>query len=174
MRRILFALTGALLLFGLTSPPAFANEAVFSANLRGNIADQVIAGFPASRATWDIRRGRVTLVGFGERRAILVAQAKGLIIPAIGFNPSPDFLARVVCHDAAGQPSEAARTKAAPLSQSGKRDADRRGRAAGGLLRADRAHHRLDRSRRQSPRQLVRGLGLLDAVPCNPRAGVAS
>lgn len=119
MRRILFALTGALLLFGLTSQPAFANQAVFRANLRGNVADQVIAGFPASGATWDIRRGSVTLVGFGERRAILVAQAKGLIIPAIGFNPSPDFLARVVCHDAAGQPSEAARTKAAPLSRAG-------------------------------------------------------
>ena len=103
----------------LTSAPASANEALFTANLRGNIADQVIAGFPASRATWDIRRGRITLVGFGERRVILVAQAKGLIIPAIGFNPSPDFLARVVCHDAAGQPSEAARSKTAPLSREG-------------------------------------------------------
>jgi len=119
MRRFIFALTGALLLLGLASPPAFANEAVFSANLRGNIADQLIAGFPASSATWDIRRGRVALVGFGERRAILVAQAKGLIIPAIGFNPSPDFLARVVCHDEAGRPSEPAQTKAAPLSRAG-------------------------------------------------------
>jgi hypothetical protein len=119
MRRILFALIGTFFLLGLASPPALANEALFSANLRGNIADQVIAGFPASGATWDIRRGRVTLVGFGERRAILVAQAKGLIIPAIGFNPSPDFLARMVCHDEVGRPSEAARTKTAPLSQAG-------------------------------------------------------
>jgi hypothetical protein len=119
MRRTLFGSIGALFLFALTSAPAFANEALFSANLRGNIADQVIAGFPASRATWDIRRGRVTLVGFGERRAVLVAHAKGLIIPALGFNPSPDFLARVVCHDEAGRPAEAARTKTAPLSQAG-------------------------------------------------------
>jgi hypothetical protein len=119
MRRFLFVLTSALLLFGFTSSPAHADEAVFSSNLRGNIADQVIAGFPSSRATWDIRRGRITLVGFGEHRVILVAQAKGLIIPSIGFNPSPDFLARVVCHDEAGRSSEAARTRTAPLSQGG-------------------------------------------------------
>jgi hypothetical protein len=119
MRRILLASCAAFFLLGLASPPARASEALFSANLRGNIADQVIAGFPASRATWDIKRGRVTLLGFGAHRAILVAQAKGLIIPALGFNPSPDFLARVVCHDEAGQPAEAARTKAAPLSQAG-------------------------------------------------------
>jgi hypothetical protein len=119
MRRIPLALTGVLFLLGLTTAPALANEALFSANLRGNIADQMIAGFPASRATWDIRRGRVTLVGFGGRHVLLVARAKGLIIPALGFNPSPDFLARVVCHDEAGRPSEAARTQTAPLSQAG-------------------------------------------------------
>jgi hypothetical protein len=119
MTRIPLVLTGALFLLGITTAPALADDALFSANLRGNIADQVIAGFPASRATWDIRRGRVTLVAFGGRHAVLVARAKGLIIPALGFNPSPDFLARVVCHDQAGQPSEAARTRTAPLSQAG-------------------------------------------------------
>ncbi len=119
MSRVLLATCAALFFLGLASSPALANEALFSANLRGNIADQVIAGFPASRATWDIKRGRVTLLGFGERRAILLAQAKGLIIPALGFNPSPDFLARVVCHDEAGRPAEAARTKAVPLSPAG-------------------------------------------------------
>lgn len=118
MRRILLA-SAAFFLLGLASPPARASEALFSANLRGNIADQVIAGFPASSATWDIERGRVTLIGFGARRAILIAQAQGLIIPALGFNPSPDFLARVVCHDAAGRPAEAARTRTAPLSPAG-------------------------------------------------------
>jgi hypothetical protein len=119
MRRIPLALTGAFFLLGLATAPALANEALFSADLRGNVADQTIAGFPASRATWDIRRGRVTLVAFGGRHAVLVARAKGLIIPALGFNPSPDFLARVVCHDEAGRPSEAARTGTAPLSPAG-------------------------------------------------------
>lgn len=44
---------------------------------------------------------------------------KGLIIPAIGFSPSPDLLARVACHDAAGTPSEGVRTKAVPFPRSG-------------------------------------------------------
>src|SRR5512134_1836075 len=74
MRRIVLASCAALILLGLASPPALANEALFSANLQGNVADQVIAGFPASRATWDIERGRVTLLGFGDRHAIVVAQ----------------------------------------------------------------------------------------------------
>ena len=65
------------------------------------------------------RKGRVTLAGFGKGRAILVAKARGLIIPALGFNPSPDLLARLVCHDAAGTPFEGARTKTAPLDREG-------------------------------------------------------
>lgn len=120
MTRLLLASGAVLVLLGLASSPARANEARFSARLRGNVADQVIAGFPSSRATWDIERGRVTLVGFGSRgAALLVARAKGLVIPALGFNPSPDFLARLVCHDESGEPFEGARTKAAPLSEEG-------------------------------------------------------
>jgi hypothetical protein len=119
MTRLALASTLGLFLLGLTSSPALANDTLFSADLRGNIANQVIAGFPASTATWDIKRGRVTLVGFGGDRVVVVARAKGLIIPALGFNPSPDFLARVVCHDEAGAPFESARTRAFPLSPEG-------------------------------------------------------
>jgi hypothetical protein len=119
MLRIASSFGAALLFFGLVSAPASANDTLFTADLLGNVANQVIAGFPSSTATWSIDKGRVTLAGFGKDRAILVAKAKGLIIPSIGFNPSPDFLARVVCHDATGKPFEGARTKTAPLDREG-------------------------------------------------------
>jgi hypothetical protein len=119
MTRLALASTLCLFLLGLASSPALANDTLFSADLRGNIADQVIAGFPASRATWDLRSGRVTLVGFGRNHVVVAARAKGLLIPALGFNPSPDFLARVICHDEAGAPFEGARTRAFPLSPAG-------------------------------------------------------
>jgi hypothetical protein len=119
MARIASAFAAALVLFGLASAPAHANDTVFTADLLGNVANQVIAGFPSSTATWSIEKGRVTLAGFGRGRAILIAKARGLIIPALGFNPSPDFLARVVCHDATGRPFEGVRTKTAPLDREG-------------------------------------------------------
>ncbi|HVH07276.1 MAG TPA: hypothetical protein VNE71_14890 [Myxococcota bacterium] len=119
MARTILAFAAALLLTGLASAPARANDTLFTADLLGNVANQVIAGFPSSTATWSIEKGRVTLAGFGKGRAILVAKARGLIIPALGFNPSPDFLARLVCHDAAGKPFEGARTKTAPLDPEG-------------------------------------------------------
>jgi len=72
-----------------------------------------------SRVTWDIERGRVSLVRFGEGQAVVVIRTQGLIIPALGRNPSPDLLARLVCHDAAGAPSEAARTRAVPFPEDG-------------------------------------------------------
>ena len=103
------------LLFAL---PASAGP-VLSATLRGNVADQSIAGFPSSRASWEVERGRVSLVRFGEGQAVLLVQTKGLIIPALGFNPSPDLLARLVCHDAAGVPFEAARSDAVPFAPDG-------------------------------------------------------
>lgn len=121
MRSLLHALGAAAVLLASAPRPASA-DSLFSARLRGNVADQVIAGFPASRATWDVARGRVTLLGLGGALAgaVLVhVRAKGLVIPAIGFNPSPDFLARVVCHDETGAPFEAARTAPAPLSPEG-------------------------------------------------------
>lgn len=99
--------------------PAASAEPLFSSPLRGNVANQSIAGFPSSRASWDIERGRVSLFRFGEDQAVVVVRTKGLIIPAIGRNPSPDLLARLVCHDAGGTPSEAARTSAVPFPEDG-------------------------------------------------------
>ena len=101
-----------------TAQSAAATE-IFSANLLGNRANQVIAGFPASTVDWDIQRGRVSLVSFGSGSTLLVLRAKGLIIPVIGFNPSPDILARVICHNATGTPFEAARTATAPFESDG-------------------------------------------------------
>ena len=40
-------------------------------------------------------------------------------VPCFGFNPSPFFLARVVCHDEEGNASVAATTPPAPLSEDG-------------------------------------------------------
>ncbi len=101
------------------SPDVAAADPLFSAKLRGNVADQSIAGFASSRVTWDIERGRVSLLPFGAEHAVLVVRTRGLIIPAFGRNPSPDLLARLVCHDDTGTPFEAARTRAVPFPESG-------------------------------------------------------
>ncbi len=116
MRALILTLAG---LLGVASPGEADAGPLFTSPLRGNIADQSIAGFPASRATWDVERGKVALIPFGDAQAVVVVTTQGLIIPAIGFNPSPDLLARVVCHDAAGAPSEAARTKTVPFPRDG-------------------------------------------------------
>jgi hypothetical protein len=176
MARIAAAFAAALLLAGVAGTPAHANETLYTADLLGNVANQVIAGFPSSTATWTIKKGRVTLAGFGKNHAILILKAKGLIIPALGFNPSPDVLARVVCHDATGKPFEGARTKTAPLDPGRRRDADRRGPAAGPVLRADHPRHGVPGPGGEPARQLVRGLGPLGAGPrrCNPLHRLAS
>src|SRR5687767_7539495 len=96
---IVLATTGMLL--GLASRAAASAER-FTATIRGNVANQQIVGFRASTATWDLQRGFASIVSRGRRGDVLVIAVKGLIIPAIGFNPSPDLLARVVCHDAVG------------------------------------------------------------------------
>jgi hypothetical protein len=106
-------------LLGLVSPPAARATELFAASLRGNVANQEIAGFPSSVATWDLQSGSVALFPFGRDHAVLVVRTRGLIIPDLGRNPSPDLLARLVCHDEAGAPSEAARTRAIPFPQSG-------------------------------------------------------
>ena len=117
MRTLRFTLLSGLLCFAV--PGAAQASSLFTSGLRGNIANQSIAGFPSSRATWDLERGRVSLFPFGNAHAVILVRAEGLIIPAIGFNPSPDLLARIVCHDAAGTPSEAARTKTVPFPRDG-------------------------------------------------------
>jgi hypothetical protein len=118
MRRLLLALLAGAL-FALPARPAAASSELFTSTLRGNIANQQIAGFAASTATWDLKRGFVSILPFGKDRALVVVGVKGLIIPALGFNPSPDVLARIVCHDQVGTPAEAARTRTAPLSRQG-------------------------------------------------------
>lgn len=119
MHRSILPLVGAALLLGVANPrPSEASE-FFASSLRGNVANQVISGFPSSRATWDLTRGSVTVVPFGSELGVIAVRTRGLIIPAIGFNPSPDLLARLVCHDAAGAPFEAARTRTVPFPRSG-------------------------------------------------------
>src|SRR5262245_66098469 len=110
MRRVLLALCAGAL-YALPAPPAAASSELFTSTLRGNIANQQIAGFAASTATWEVRRGFVSILPFGKDRALVIVGVKGLIIRALGFNPSPDLLARVVCHDHLGAPSEAPRTR---------------------------------------------------------------
>ncbi len=119
MRRVLLVFWTAGMLAAFAARPAAASDELFTSTLRGNIANQQIVGFPASTATWDLRRGFVSILPFGKERALVVVGVKGLIIPALGFNPSPDVLARIVCHDQVGTPAEAARTRTAPLSREG-------------------------------------------------------
>jgi hypothetical protein len=119
MRRVFIALWAAGALCALSTRPAAAASELFTSALRGNIANQQIAGFAASTATWAVRKGFVSILPFGKDRALVVVGVKGLIIPALGFNPSPDVLARIVCHDQVGAVSEAARTRTAPLSRQG-------------------------------------------------------
>src|SRR5262245_38558598 len=118
MKRLSFGFLGVLVLLGVSRGSAGGTE-VFSSSLEGNRANQVIADFPASTVDWNLARGTVSIITFSEGRALLLLRVKQLIIPAFGFNPSPDILARVVCHDPAGQPSEAARTKAVPFNSEG-------------------------------------------------------
>lgn len=117
MNKLVLALV-ATVFAGAVRPPAAAAES-FASALRGNVANQVIAGFPSSVVTWAIERGRVVINRRASGEAIVVVRTEGLIIPALGFNPSPDLLARIVCHDSAGTPSEGARTRAIPFPESG-------------------------------------------------------
>jgi hypothetical protein len=106
----------------LIGAPAGASESLFTARILGNQLDpatggpQVIAGFGSSLSAWSIRRGQVALFPFGKGRAIVVASVKRLVLDPAGFNPSPTIEARLVCHDGAGAPFLAARTKPAPLT----------------------------------------------------------
>ena len=162
MRHTILALAGAaLLIVGGASPRASDASELFTSTLRGNVANQVIAGFASSTATWDIERGRVSIVPVGGDAALVLVRTKGLIIPALGFNPSPDLLARIVCHDAAGTPSEAARTRTVPFPPSGDAHLQDVVVASRRVLRADRAPHRLHRSAGGEPGEVLRGDGLL-------------
>jgi hypothetical protein len=119
MTKSALAFAIATLLLVSADPRDAAADPSYVADLRGNVANQVIAGFPSSVATWSIERGRVSIQRLPSGAALIIVRTKGLIIPALGFNPSPDLLARVVCHDTAGVPSEAARTRAVPFPEDG-------------------------------------------------------
>jgi len=119
MQRILVVLASASLLVGSLPPRAAADGSAFSSRLLPNRANQVIAEQAASTVDWGIRRGHIMIVPLGAERLQLTVRAKELIIPVLGFNPSPDFLARVVCHDAGGAPVVAAQTDPEPLSPAG-------------------------------------------------------
>ena len=111
MTRILRSLLAAAVLTGVWADAAQAGRA-FSSKVLANRAGQVVAGFPASGVDWSIRDGRVNLFPLGGDRFLLTLRVRGLIIPAFGFNPAADLLARVVCHDESGGPFVADTTRA--------------------------------------------------------------
>lgn len=113
------ALVSITFLLGATTPPALGATDSYSSTLQGNVANQAIAGFASSVVTWTIDRGDVTIRRLRSGVAVVTIRTDGLIIPTLGFNPSPDLLGRIVCHDSAGVASEGARTRAVPFSQQG-------------------------------------------------------
>ena len=121
MMRVVFAVLAATLLLG-TSTESTARPLQFQSKILGNSlnpetgAPQEIAGFQSSFSAWTIRKGSVEIFPFGKSDSVLIARVKGLVLDPAGFNPSPDFEARVVCHDDAGSPFLAVTTKAAPLT----------------------------------------------------------
>jgi hypothetical protein len=118
MKSVSSLMTAAFLL-GITTAAAAAAAPLFSSPLLGNVANQMIAGFPSSVVTWTIDRGHVMIRRLGNGDARITIRTVGLIIPTLGFNPSPDLLARIVCHDSAGLASEGARTRTVPFPESG-------------------------------------------------------
>jgi hypothetical protein len=114
-----FALVSVSFLLGITAPSAAEAGQSFKSTLQGNVANQVIAGFPSSVVTWTIERGDVTIGPRKDGVARVMIRTEGLIIPFLGFNPSPDLLARIVCHDSAGVAFEAARTRTVPFPPTG-------------------------------------------------------
>ncbi len=122
MMRIVFAMLAATLLLG-TSTESTALSPQFQSKILGNSLDpetgapQEIAGFQSSFSAWTIRKGTVQIFPLGKSGdSVLIARVKGLVLDPAGFNPSPDFEARVVCHDDAGSPFLAVTTNAAPLT----------------------------------------------------------
>ena len=120
MTRVVLAVLAATLLLGTsTESTAFS---LFQSKILGNSLNpetgtpQEIAGFQSSFSAWTIRKGTVQIFPFGKSDSILIARVKGLVLDPAGFNPSPDFEARVVCHDDAGSSFLAVTTNAAPLT----------------------------------------------------------
>ncbi len=104
MTHMLRVLLATAVLTGVWVDAAHADSLAFSSRVLPNRAGQVVAGFPASSVDWEIRDGRVNLRALGGNSFLLTLRVRGLIIPAFGFNPAADLLARVVCHDESGEP----------------------------------------------------------------------
>jgi hypothetical protein len=122
-RHAWFALFVATFIAGVPAWGARAADgSILAARILGNSLDpatggpQVIAGFTSSLSAWSIGAGQVTLFSFGKGHAILVASVRRLVLDPAGFNPSPTIEARLICHDDAGAPFLAARTKGAPMT----------------------------------------------------------
>ena len=114
MLTFLLAVTGA--------QAASAGHLAFESRVLPNIADQVIAGELGSAVDWAIRKGDIKIFQRGGDKFSIRLRVRGLVIPGppfFGTNPSPDFLARVFCHDSTGEVDVAATTRAAPLSPDG-------------------------------------------------------
>ncbi len=110
----LLAVTGA--------QAASTGRLAFESRVLPNVADQVIAGELGSAVDWAIRTGQVAIHQRRGDKFSIRLRVRGLVIPGppfFGTNPSPDFLARLFCHDSAGEIAVAATTRAAPLSPEG-------------------------------------------------------
>ena len=114
MRRMLLGVTCALLLLG-TASESHAGGPRLKAGIVGNSAGQEIAGFKSSGSAWTINRGFVKIFPFGPHLSVIIVKVRRLVLDLAGFNPSPTFQARIVCHDSAGEPCLAASTEQAPL-----------------------------------------------------------
>ena len=88
--------------------------------IRGQISlatiPQTIAGQPSSAAAWRIDKGSLRVVRRSSDLFLVRARVRGLVLDFAGFNPSPDFLVRLFCHDERGDSFLAATTRSAPLS----------------------------------------------------------
>ena len=80
------------------------------------VIPQLIAGQPSSASAWTIRSGHVRVFHFFGEHFFVTARVNGLVLDSAGFNPSPDFLVRLLCHDSRGAPFLAATTRTARLT----------------------------------------------------------
>lgn len=116
MLRLTLGATLAMLALG--AGPAGASLDLAS-DVLANRANQVIGGQSSATVDWAIGSGELRLLHLEGDRFLVALRVRGLIIPFLGFNPSPDVLVRVVCHDATGAPEVSAITRTAPLSPAG-------------------------------------------------------
>jgi hypothetical protein len=111
------ALLAAGLVLGLATP-ALAAPTVFRSTLVGiEVPGTSIRGVPGGGRPWSIEQGDVKL----EEDGTLKVKVKGLIIPDLGNNPSPTFVATVSCLNPDG--TTAAPVRSAPVPATAEGDA---------------------------------------------------